>query len=33
VESVLDLEMELEDGLFEVRAFEVETEGLAKYYY
>ena len=33
MESDLDLEMELEDGLFEVRAFEVENEALAKYYY
>ena len=33
MESDLDLEMELEDGLFEVKAVEVETEGLAKYYY
>jgi hypothetical protein len=33
VESDLDLEMELEDGLFEVKAFELENEGLAKYYY
>ena len=32
MESDLDLEMELEDGLFEVKAFEVETEGLANRY-
>ena len=33
MESDLDLKMELEDGLFEVKASEVEIEGLAKYYY
>ena len=33
MEIDLDLEMELEVGLFEAKAIGVETEGLAKYYY
>ena len=33
MEIDLDLKMEVEVGLFEAKAIEVVTEGLAKYYY